>query len=337
MPESKRAELESVAQTLVASGKGILAMDESNRTCNMRFAAVGIEETEDARRRYRELLVTADGIGTGISGAILYDETIRQETSDGVPLPKLLEQAEIFVGIKVDTGAHPLAGHPGETVTEGLDGLRTRLVEYKELGAVFAKWRAVIAISGDDVPSRAALIANSHALARYAALCQEAGLVPIVEPEVLMDGAHGLARCEAVTRRILENVFSELGDQTVHLPGIVLKPSMVLPGTKSSESSTVNQVAERTLEVLADTVPASVPGIAFLSGGQSDDAATAHLNKMSQLVDDRTPWKLTFSYGRALQRQALETWAGHDSNRSAAQAALARMVAINVAASSGRA
>lgn len=329
-------EIRSLARSMVGPGKGILAIDESNGTCNKRLAAVGAAPTEESRRRWRELLITTEGIESGIAGAILYDETLRQSDRNGVPFSKILDQAGISPGIKVDTGAHPLAGHPDETVTEGLDGLRDRLSEYARMGAVFCKWRAVIVISGSGLPSSAAVTANAHALARYARLCQEAGLVPIVEPEVLMTGAHGIAQCEAVTRRTLEAVFIHLREQGVQLDGIVLKPSMVLPGSSSEEKVSPHEVARATLEVLGDLVPASVPGVAFLSGGQSDEDATTHLRRINELAGGDAPWRLTFSYGRALQREALETWAGDDAHWSAAQAALARRVLANSAASLGR-
>lgn len=318
-------EATEVARGLVAPGKGILAIDESIATCNKRFAVLGIPETVESRRAYRELLVRAPGLSTSVSGAILYDETIRQDCADGVPIPKVMEAAGLRVGIKVDTGAHPLAGHPGETVTEGLDGLRERLQQYRQLGATFAKWRAVVTIDRDSLPSRAAIEANCHALARYAALCQEAGIAPIVEPEVLMDGDHSLARCESVTRWVMSELFHQLAINSVDLAGIVLKPSMVIAGSECEYHATVDEVAAATVAVLDDVVPASIPGIAFLSGGQSDADATAHLARINE-IEARGPWALTFSYGRALQREALSTWAGERNNVPAAQDALLRRV-----------
>lgn len=319
------------ASALVAPGKGILAIDESITTCNQRFAALGIPETGECRRAYREMLVGAPSLSNSVSGAILYDETIRQDGADGIQLPKAMEAAGLRVGIKVDTGVHPLAGHPGETITEGLDGLRGRLAEYHQLGATFAKWRAVFQIDRSGLPSRAAIEANSQALARYAALCQEAGLAPIVEPEVLMDGDHTLAQCESVTRRVLLELFHQLALQSVNLAGIVLKPSMVIAGSACPEPAGIDAVAATTVEVLSDLVPSTVPGIAFLSGGQSDIDATLHLAGINQL-GRRRPWALTFSYGRALQREALSIWAGKAENVKAAQAALLRRVDETAAA-----
>ena len=325
--------LQDTARALVAPGKGILAADESFPTIAKRFAALGIESSEDTRRRYRSMLMTTPGIEEYVSGVILFDETLRQRLMDGTPVPEGLAARGILPGIKVDTGAKPLAGHPGEKVTEGLDGLRDRLAEYRDLGARFAKWRAVIAI-GDGLPSAFCLEANAHALARYAALCQEADIVPIVEPEVLMDGAHTLARCDAVTREALHQVFGALHRHGVDLTGMILKPNMVLPGKDSPEPASVAEVASATVACLRASVPAAVPGIAFLSGGQSDELATAHLDAMNRLGPH--PWELSFSYGRALQQPALKAWAGKEDNVPAAQAAFARRARCNGAARYGR-
>ncbi|MDQ3103239.1 MAG: fructose-bisphosphate aldolase class I [Actinomycetota bacterium] len=311
-------ELNATARALVADGKGILAADESTGTMDKRLAAAfDGPATPEVRLAFRELIFTTDGAAEHISGAILYDETIRQSTSGGTLIPDLLTGRGIIPGIKVDTGAKPLAGAPDEKVTEGLDGLRERLAEYRELGARFAKWRAVIALD-DGLPSDYCVDVNAHALARYAALCQEAGLVPIVEPEVLMDGDHTIERSEEVTALVLARVFGELRGQRVDLTGILLKPNMVLAGYGCSESASVETVAERTLACLRDVVPASVPGIVFLSGGQSDEAASAHLDAMNRIGG--APWELSFSYGRALQATALATWKGQDDNAPAAQA-----------------
>jgi fructose-bisphosphate aldolase class I len=327
-------ELAETARLLVASDKGLLAMDESNPTCNARFAKLGIPETEAARRAYRELLVTTPGLGESINGAILYDETIRQQTKDGIPFVKVLTEAGIVPGIKVDAGAKELAGHPGEKVTEGLDGLRDRLAEYSRLGARFAKWRAVLAVS-DLIPSRACLEANAHALARYSALCQEAGLVPIVEPEVLMDGAHTLERCREVTESVLRAVFNQLYLQGVVLEGMILKPNMVLPGLSSPEQETVDEVADATVGCLLRAVPAAVPGVAFLSGGQPSELASARLNAMNRRFRARLPWALSFSFARAIQQPALEIWRGEDCNTVPAQQALSHRARCNRAARRG--
>ncbi|MGB3519113.1 MAG: class I fructose-bisphosphate aldolase [Elainellaceae cyanobacterium] len=320
------------ARTLVADHKGLLAMDESTPTCNKRFAELGIPQTEECRRAYRELLVTTSGLGRSISGAILYDETIRQHTQDGIPLIQVILDAGIIPGIKVDAGAKALAGHPGEKITEGLDGLRDRLQAYAEMGARFAKWRAVLTI-GSDIPSRGCIEANAQALARYAALCQEAGLVPIVEPEVLMDGAHTLDRCSEVTEDVLQTVFNQLYTQRVLLEGIILKPNMVVPGLACAQQATVEAIAEATVQCLLRTVPAAVPGIAFLSGGQSAELASARLNAMN--VRFKTPWALTFSFGRAIQQPALDLWQGKDANVAAAQQALLHRANCNGAARQG--
>jgi len=326
------ADLEATARTLVAPGKGILAADESTGTIARRFQAVGVESTEESRRAYRELLFTTEGAADFISGVILFDETIRQRASDGTPFPELLERQGIIPGIKVDKGAKPLAGAPGETVTEGLDGLRERFAEYVELGAKFAKWRAVISI-GDDIPSEYCLWVNAHALARFAALAQEAGLVPIVEPEVLMDGTHTIERSFHVTARMQRAVFTELHDQRVELEGMLLKPNMVLSGYDCPEQASVDDVARETVRCLRHTVPAAVPGIVFLSGGQSDEAATEHLNAINALGPQ--PWELSFSYGRALQAPAQKAWRGDPANVAAAQAAYLKRARLNGAARSG--
>jgi fructose-bisphosphate aldolase class I len=322
------------ATTLVADGKGLLAMDESNPTCDKRFARLGIPQTVEARRAYRELLVTTRGLGEFISGAILYDETIRQQEKDGTPFLKALTDAGIIPGIKVDTGATDLAGHPGERVTEGLDGLRDRLAEYGRMGAGFAKWRAVIAV-GNGIPSRACIEGNAEALARYAALCQEAGLVPIVEPEVLMDGAHTLERCREVTEQVLRTVFNHLYTQGVMLEGMLLKPNMVLPGSTCPRQETDDEVADATVKCLLRAVPAAVPGIAFLSGGQASELASARLNAMNVEFKSRLPWALSFSFGRAIQQPALEIWRGEDAHVSAAQQALSHRARCNQAARRG--
>jgi fructose-bisphosphate aldolase class I len=326
--------LRDTAQALVADSKGLLAMDESNGTCNKRFAKLGIPQTVAARRAYRELIITTPGLGECISGAILYDETIRQEKSDGTPFVKVLIEAGIIPGIKVDTGAKELAGHPGEKVTEGLDGLRERLAEYSQMGARFAKWRAVIAI-GRDIPSWGCIDANAHALARYAALCQEAGLVPIVEPEVLMDGEHSLERCCKVTDEVLRTVFSALFAQRVLLEGMILKPNMVLPGSACSKRAEIEKVADVTVACFLRAVPAAVPAIAFLSGGQSAELASAHLNAMNVRFKSRHPWALAFSFARAIQQPALEIWQGQETNVWAAQQALYHRAHCNKAARSG--
>jgi len=324
--------LAAVARSLVAPGKGILAADESTPTIAKRFASIGVESTETARRDYRELLFTTAGMAHHISGVILFDETLRQNAADGTPLREVLRRQGVQPGIKVDAGAKPLPLHDGETVTEGLDGLAGRLKEYAALGATFAKWRAVYRIA-DDLPSGACVEANAHALARYAAACQEAGLVPIVEPEVLMDGDHDLETCEDVTTDVLAAVYDALYGQEVELEGTLLKPSMVLAGADSPEPSTVAEVAEATLRVLRRTVPAAVPGIVFLSGGQSAELATEHLDAMNRLGPH--PWALSFSYGRALQAPALAAWGGQAANRAAAQAAFLHRARCNGAARDG--
>ena len=323
------------ARVLVASGKGLLAMDESTPTCNRRFAALGIAQTEEARRTWRELIVTAPGLAGSISGAILYDETIHQRLQDGRPFAQALTDAGIVAGIKVDAGAKALAGHSGETVTEGLDGLRERLAGYAALGARFAKWRAVIAI-GEGLPTTAGIAVNAQTLARYAALCQEAGLVPIVEPEVLMTGDHTLQRCAEVTEQVLHEVFEQLHVQRVLLEGLLLKPNMVLPGLTCAHQESVDEVADATVATLLRAVPAAVPGIAFLSGGQSPELASARLNAMNQRFKGRAPWALTFSFSRAIQQPALDIWRGEPGNVQQAQRALQQRAACNRAARQGK-
>ena len=326
--------LRDTARALVADDKGLLAMDESTPTCNKRFASLGIPQTVAARRAYRELIVTAPGLGEYIGGAILYDETIRQQKSDGTPFVQVLIDAGIIPGIKVDAGAKELAGHPGEKVTEGLDGLRDRLAEYVRMGTRFAKWRAVITI-GDGIPSWGCIHANAHALARYAALCQEAGLVPVVEPEVLMDGEHTLDQCREVTDKVLRTVFSELFAQRVMLEGLILKPNMVLPGSACPTQESIDEVADATVNCLLRAVPAAVPAIAFLSGGQSAVLASARLNAMNVKFKSRLPWALAFSFARAIQQPALELWKGREANVSAAQQALVHRARCNQAARRG--
>jgi fructose-bisphosphate aldolase class I len=320
------ATLNETARALVAEGKGILAADESSGTIKKRFDSIGVESTEDNRRAYRDLLFTTEGAEEHVSGVILFDETIRQSSSDGTPFPKLLESKGIIPGIKVDTGAKPLALAEGETVTEGLDGLRDRLAEYRELGARFAKWRATYSI-GEGRPSEYCVWVNAHALARYAALCQEAGLVPIVEPEVLQDGTHTIEESAKATGRVLQAVYTELHDQRVEYAGTLLKPNMVLSGYSASDRAGAREVAEATLECFHKHVPAAVPGIVFLSGGQTDEDATAHLNEMNALGPH--PWQLSFSYGRALQAPALKAWGGSADNVDAAQRAYLHRARMN--------
>jgi fructose-bisphosphate aldolase class I len=322
------------AKALVAGDKGLLAMDESNPTCNKRFAALGIPQNEEVRRAYREMIVDTPGLGESISGAILYDETIRQQKKDGTPIVKAIIDAGIIPGIKVDIGAKGMAGHPGEKITEGLDGLRDRLIEYYQMGARFAKWRAVIAI-GHGIPGRGCIEANAHALARYASLCQEAGLAPIVEPEVLMDGNHTLHRCFEVTEEVLRTVFNQLYAQGVMLEGMILKPNMVLPGLSCSKQESVDEVADATVNCLKQAVPAAVPGIAFLSGGQSSELASARLNAMNVRFKSRMPWALAFSFARAIQQPALEIWQGKEINVPKAQQALYHRAKCNQAARRG--
>jgi fructose-bisphosphate aldolase, class I len=325
-------DLESTAKALVAEGKGILAADESDGTIKKRFDSIGIESTEENRRAYRELLFTTEGVEDYISGVILFDETIRQSGSDGTPFPKLLDSKGIIPGIKVDKGAKALANAEGETITEGLDGLRGRLEDYRGLGARFAKWRATYSIT-DHLPSDYCIWTNAHALARYAALCQEAGLVPIVEPEVLMDGTHSIERAFSVTSRVLGAVYTELFDQKVRLEGTLLKPNMVLSGYDATDHASPDEVAEWTLKCFHRHVPAAVPGIVFLSGGQSDEDATANLNAMN--TRGPHPWQLSFSYGRALQAPALKAWGGKPENLPAAQRAYYHRAKMNSAARTG--
>jgi len=352
-------ELMDTARMLVAGDKGLLAMDESNSTCNKRLARLGIPQTEEARRAYRELIVTTPNLDECISGVILYDETIRQQKKDGTPFVKVITDAGIIPGIKVDTGAKNLAGHPGEKITEGLDGLRERLAEYSKMGARFAKWRVVITV-GDGIPSRGCIEANAQALARYAALCQEAGLVPVVEPEVLMDGEHTLERCREVTEEVLRTVFNQLYTQQVMLEGMILKPNMVLPGLtcppqeevkevaageqqyqvrltdrQQDEVEDVDEVADATVGCLLRAVPAAVPGVAFLSGGQSSELASARLNAMNARFKSRLPWALAFSFARAIQQPALEIWRGQQAHVLAAQQALYHRACCNRAARRG--
>ena len=327
------SELAKVAQAMVAPGRGILAADESTGTIGKRFQGIQVENNEEHRRAYRDMLFTAKALGEHISGVILYDETLRQKSADGTPFPALLQRQGVIPGIKVDAGAKDMALCPGETVTEGLDGLVKRCAEYVQLGAKFAKWRAVITI-GAQIPSEACIEANAHALARYGAICQQAGLVPIIEPEVLMDGAHDIDRCEAVTEATLRSVFAALANQRVRLEEMVLKPSMVISGKDCPKQASVSEVAARTLAVLKRTVPAAVPGIAFLSGGQSDELASAHLDAMNRLGGG--PWALTFSYGRALQQPSLKSWKGVAANVPAAQAALLHRARMNGLAALGQ-
>jgi fructose-bisphosphate aldolase class I len=327
--------LEEIARTLVAPGKGILAADESTSTIKRRFDAIGVENTEDNRRAYRELLFRAPGAEKYISGVILYDETIRQKAADGTPLVKILKDQGILPGIKADLGAKPLALAHGETVTEGLDGLRERLAEYRGLGAVFSKWRAVITI-GDDIPSLYCIRVNAHALARYAALSQEAGIVPIVEPEVLMDGAHSIERCNEVTIRTLRNVFNQLAAQHVRLDGMLLKPNMVLSGSDAKVRAAPDEVARYTVSAFRDAVPASVPGIVFLSGGQSDDEATVNLDAINRYAAKvGAPWQLSFSYGRGLQAAPQKAWSGKSDAVAAAQRAYLHRAKLTAAARQG--
>ncbi|HWB00820.1 MAG TPA: class I fructose-bisphosphate aldolase [Pirellulales bacterium] len=326
--------LVETVRAMLADGKGLLAMDESTPTCNKRFAALGIPQTVEYRQAYRELIVSAPGLGEAISGAILVDETIRQTTRDGTPMVEMLRRAGIVPGIKVDAGAKPLAGFPGEKVTEGLDGLRERLAEYRKLGARFAKWRAVITI-GAGLPTAGCLEANAHALARYAALCQEAELVPIVEPEVLMDGDHSIDATFDATRRAQQAVFEQLFAQRVELRGMILKPNMVVAGSDAAEQPSVERVAEATVAELLSVVPPAVPGVAFLSGGQSAELASARLNAMNQKHRCRLPWVVTFSYSRAIQQPALELWKGQAAHVAAAQRALVHRAKCNAAARRG--
>lgn len=331
--------IQSIAKALVADGKGILAADESTATITKRFETIEVESTADSRRDYRHMLFSAkEAMSKYISGVILYDETIRQTTEDGTPLTKLIQESGCLVGIKVDTGAKDLANFPNETITEGLDGLRDRLAEYYNLGARFAKWRAVIHINtAENLPSFGAIVQNAQALARYAALCQEANIVPIVEPEVMMDGApanHSIDTCYEVTKLVLKAVFNALADAKVQLDGMILKPNMIIDG-KNARQASVTEVAEKTLKCLKESVPPAVPGIAFLSGGQKDTEATEHLAKLNSLEENK-PWALTFSYGRALQAEALATWAGKKENVAQAQEAFTKHAKVNSLASLGK-
>jgi fructose-bisphosphate aldolase class I len=329
--------LETTVARLFAGDRGLLAMDESTSTCNRRFARLGIPQTQDARRAWRELIVTTPGLGEAIGGAILFDETIRQSTIGGVPFTKVLEEAGIISGIKVDLGAKDLAGRPGETITEGLDGLRKRFAEYAGMGARFAKWRAVINL-GEGLPSRSCIQANAHALARYAALAQEAGLVPIVEPEVVMSGDQPMEACRAVTEAVLHAVFDQLHDHSIVLEAMILKPNMITPGLACPVQDSIDDVADATLATLRRAVPAAVPAIAFLSGGQSDQLASQRLNAMAvrrKASGARLPWALSFSYGRAVQRQALELWRGDPARVQEAQKVLYHRVDCNRAARRG--
>jgi fructose-bisphosphate aldolase class I len=323
-----------VANAIVAKQKGVLAADESSPTIKKRFDSIKLESTEENRRRYREILFTTEGIERYIGGVILFDETLRQGTRDGTPFARLLSSRGIVPGIKVDKGAKALALYPGDKLAEGLDGLRERLAEYKQLGAKFAKWRAVIEINERDIPSAFGIRANAHGLARYAALCQEIDIVPIVEPEVLMDGAHDIDRCEAVTSQVLEAVFAELDAHRVVFEGMLLKPNMVIPGMKCPKQASVQQVAEATMRCLRRYVPAAVPGIIFLSGGQSAEDATDHLNAMNAM--GAHPWQVSFSYGRALQAPVLAAWKGQESNVAAAQKALLKRSELNGLARDGK-
>jgi len=327
-------ELELTARAMVAAGKGILAIDESTPTLSKRFDAIGIEPTEENRRAYRDLLITAPGSNKFISGMILYDETIRQSSNDGTPFPKALINRGILPGIKVDTGAKDLASHPGEKVTEGLDGLRERLAEYRELGAKFAKWRAVITI-GSGIPSTACISANVHALARYAGLCQEAGIVPMIEPEVLMGSDNTIEHCYKVSNATLKKLFNELYEQDVAMEHVILKVNMVIPGKQCPTKAGVQEVADMTVRCLLNTVPAALPGIVFLSGGQSPQLATAHLNAMNSSYS-KLPWPLSFSYGRALQEPCMNTWQGKESYVEAAQNVLLHREKCNSLACSGK-
>lgn len=327
--------LKATIKALVIDNKGLLAMDESNGTCNKRFAKAGIPQTEDARRAYREMIITSPGLRECIGGVILYDETIRQKKKDGTPMVQAIIDAGIIPGIKVDTGAKEMAGFTGEKITEGLDGLRERLAEYANMGARFAKWRAVIAI-GENMPTSGCMEANAHALARYTALCQEAGLVPIVEPEVLMDGGHTMERCCQVTEALLHMVFDHLYSQHVVLEGIILKPNMVLPGLDTSGQETADAIADTTVNCLLRAVPAAVPVIAFLSGGQSGELASERLNAMNTRYRGQIPWALTFSFARAIQQPSLEIWKGEEANVSAAQRALYHRARCNQAARIGQ-
>ena len=326
--------LKDTIQQLFANSKGLLAMDESTETCNKRFAAVGIPQTVEMRRRYRELIVTTPGLHESIGGAILFDETIRQQTKDGIPMAAVLVNSGIIPGIKVDMHANPMAGFPNEKVTEGLDGLRERLEEYKKMGCRFAKWRAVIKID-EGIPTIQCIDANVHALARYAALCQEVDIVPIVEPEVLMDGNHSIQQCFDVTNQVLKILFYELYKYRINLEGMILKPNMVIQGLDSNDKNSVDEVAKATVSCLLESVPASVPAIAFLSGGQSPEVASAHLNAINRNFKNRLPWIVSFSFARAIQQPAIEAWKGEDSNVRDAQHVLYKRAKLDAAARRG--
>ncbi len=326
--------LKDTIDQLFADGKGLLAMDESTGTCNKRFAAAGIPQTVEMRRKYRELIVTTPGLNESIGGAILYDETIRQQTTDAIPMVDVLVKAGIIPGIKLDTGAKPMASFAGEKITEGLDGLRERLAEYKQMGARFAKWRGVITI-GNGIPTSACITANVHALARYAALCQEAGIVPIVEPEVLMTGSDTLQQCYDVTEKVLKTLFYELYQYKIDLGGIILKPNMIIAGTESSRQNSIDEVAKATVNCLLASVPANVPAIAFLSGGQSPEEAAAHLNAINKNFKHQLPWIVSFSFARAIQQPALDVWKGKDENMQAAQQLLYKRAKCDAAARLG--
>lgn len=328
-----KAQLKATAEAIVADGKGILAADESTGTIKKRFDTIEVESSFETRRTYRQLLFTTQGAGDYIGGVILFDETLRQQADDGTPFPKLLSDQGTIPGIKVDAGAKPMIGSDNETLTEGLDGLSTRMAEYYDLGARFAKWRAVIDIRGENIPSDYAIKANAFNLARYAIICQNANIVPIVEPEVLMDGDHNIDRCEEVTTKTLQAVFAALKEAGVYLPGILLKPNMIVPGKKCSQQATVEEVAARTVDCLQRCVPADVPGIVFLSGGQSEIEATAHLDAMNKLGD--LPWALSYSYGRALQASALQKWRGNADNIDDAKAVYLHRAKCNTAAAKG--
>jgi fructose-bisphosphate aldolase class I len=332
--EMNTIELITTAQAMMAEGKGLLAMDESTGTCNRRFASLGIPQTEEMRRQYRQLILNTPNLGDYISGYILYDETVRQKADDGTPLLELAKRAGVIPGIKVDTGAKDLALHPGEKVTEGLDGLRERLAEYSQMGLKFANWRAVITI-GNGIPTRACIEANGHALARYAALCQEAGIVPMVEPEVLMDGNHTIEQCCAATEETLHTLFDQLYIQGVMLEGTILKPNMVLSGLECAQQASVEEVAEMTIDAFRREVPAAVAGIVFLSGGQPSELASARLNEMNRRYAGKLPWPVSFSFSRAIQQPALELWRGDAKNVAAAQKALYHRARCNGAARRG--
>ncbi len=328
-------ELRRTARAMVADGKGILAIDESLGSCEKRFKSIGVKSTEETRRQYRQLLLTTPGIEEYVSGPILFDETIRQKTDDGKPFVKVIQDKGQIPGIKVDMGAHPLAGSPSEKVTEGLDGLRERIEEYRSMGARFAKWRAVITI-GDGIPTRQCYEANAHSMARYAALCQEGGLVPIVEPEVLIDGDHDIDTCEAVTKEIHHELFAQLYRHHVWLPGTILKTSMVISGKECPQRAGVEEVAERTVQTLLGTVPAALAGVVFLSGGQSPEESTAHLNAMNRKYRGKLPWPLTFSYARAIQEPALKHWKGDPNNVKQAQKLVYQRAKFNGLAALGQ-